>query len=57
MMQTIDVIHTNGGYTTLRCPTAEAYGVMFGELCGNEDYRLDSIHGHGSVFREKEEEE
>lgn len=57
MMQTIDIIHTNGGFTTLCCPTAEAYGVMFGELCGNEDYQLDTVHSHGSVFRQKEEKE
>ena len=56
MMQTVDVIHANGGFTTLRCPKPEAYGMTVAELSDDPTYKLESMTDRGVVFREVNEE-
>lgn len=57
MMQTIDIIHINGGFTTLRFTDVGAYGTVLSDLSRDEDIILDSMDGKGAVFREKEDKE
>lgn len=54
-MMSVNIIHTNGGFTTLLCPTAESYGVAFAELSEDPTYTFEGIERKGAVFREVKE--
>ena len=54
-MIAINIIHTDGGYTTLRNLSPEAYGVAFAELSDDPTYEYEGNGRAGAVFREVKE--
>ena len=51
-MIAINIIHNDGGCTTLRNLSPEAYGTVYAELTDDPSYTYEGTDRSGATFRE-----